>query len=429
MNSLSELEQAKFLSVSTLNRYLAYRFEHDDNLATVYLEGEISNCKFSGGNLYFSLKDQDSEISALMFQSNVRTLSFTPQDGMLVQTVGRVGIYQKRGTYAITIRAMMKKGVGLLYQQYLDLKKKLDDEGLFLDIHKKKLPLYPKTIGVITSKTGEAINDITSTINKRYPLAKIVLYPALVQGSDAPKDLIRALDLAYHNRELDLIIIGRGGGSFEDLACFNDEALARKLFASPVATISAVGHEGDYTIVDFIASTRAATPTAAAMKAVCDQKEIMIDLGHLKQNLMTNFNTYLFNLSKHLAKYADAYVLKHFDEYLLRYDNRYNNLVNRLKMYSPSSVIQNQLVKMDNLQERMNKAMVNLYQTRFTLLKHLKQKLDIVNPLNLMEKGYAITYQDGKVITSLEHLDLTKNLTIRYKDGQVITKILEIKED
>ena len=151
MNNINELEQARFLSVSALNRYLAYRFEHDDNLVNVYIEGEISNFKYSGGHLYFSLKDQESEISAIMFANNAKMLNFEPQDGMLVKAVGRVGVYQKRGTYSITIRLMIQKGIGLLYQQYLDLKKKLEDEGLFLDVHKKKLPLYPKTIGIITS--------------------------------------------------------------------------------------------------------------------------------------------------------------------------------------------------------------------------------------------------------------------------------------
>ena len=451
MNSINELEQAKFLSVSALNRYLAYRFEHDDNLNNVYLEGEISNLKYSGGHLYFSLKDQDSEISAIMFANNVKMLNFEPVDGILVQAVGKVGIYQKRGTYSITIRMMIQKGVGILYQQFLELKKKLDEEGLFLDVHKKKLPIYPKTIGIITSATGEAINDITSTINRRYPLVKLVLYPALVQGLDAPKDLIRALDLAYKNKDLDLIIIGRGGGSFEDLSCFNDEELARKLFLSPVPTISAVGHQGDYTIVDFIASVRAATPTAAALIAVRDKQDIMQDISHLSQNLKSNFSTYLIHLEKNLKKYSESYVLTHFDEYLDRYLNRFNVLFNKLKQYSPEAIIQNRINLCDNYKSRLciayennlkekqlyfdllNTKMKNGFNNLFNVLNtnfnHLKQKLDLLNPYNLMDKGYALTYQDGNVISSVKDLRSDKDLIIRYKDGIVKSKILKIDEE
>ena len=451
MNYISELEQAKFLSVSALNRYLAYRFEHDDNLNNVYLEGEISNFKYSGGNLYFSLKDQDSEISAIMFQSNARMLNFEPQDGMFVQVVGRVGVYQKRGTYSITIRMMVQKGVGILYQQFLDLKKKLEEEGLFLTEHKKKLPIYPKTIGIITSKTGEAINDLTSTLNRRFPLVKIVLYPALVQGLDAPKDLIRALNLAYQNKELDLIIIGRGGGSFEDLACFNDEALARKLFLSPVPTISAVGHEGDYTIVDFVASKRAATPTLAAAIAVRDKEEIIQDINHLSQNLKSNFRTYLIHLEKQLNKNKDSYVLSHFNEYLMRFDNRLKVNVNRLKQFSPAMVIKNQqdlLVNYKNRliqsmnhflnQEQMNLTYLksqmannynNLYNANLNKYDQLYQKLSLLNPLCLMDKGYAITYQNSRVISSIHDLNQDDELIVRYKDGKIKTKIIDISEE
>ncbi len=451
MNYISELEQAKFLSVSALNRYLAYRFEHDDNLNNVYLEGEISNFKYSGGNLYFSLKDQDSEISAIMFQSNARMLNFEPQDGMFVQVVGRVGVYQKRGTYSITIRMMIQKGVGILYQQFLDLKKKLEEEGLFLTEHKKKLPIYPKTIGIITSKTGEAINDLTSTLNRRFPLVKIVLYPALVQGLDAPKDLIRALNLAYQNKELDLIIIGRGGGSFEDLACFNDEALARKLFLSPVPTISAVGHEGDYTIVDFVASKRAATPTLAAAIAVRDKQEIIQDINHLSQNLKSIFRTYLIHLEKQLNKNKDSYVLSHFNEYLMRFENRLKVNVNRLKQFSPAMVIKNQqdlLVNYKNRliqsmnhflnQEQMNLTYLksqmannynNLYNANLNKYDQLYQKLSLLNPLCLMDKGYAITYQNSRVISSIHDLNQDDELIVRYKDGKIKTKIIDISEE
>ena len=450
MNNIEELEQAKFLSVSALNRYLAYRFDRDENLSEVYLEGEISNFKVSGNNLYFSIKDSFSEISALMFYSNARTLQFKPEDGMLVQVVGKVSIYEKRGTYSITVRQMIIKGVGLLYQQYLDLKKKLQEEGLFDEKYKKPLPLYPKTIGVITSATGEAINDILSTLNKRYPLVKVVLYPALVQGSDAPKDLVRALNLAYLNKELDCLIIGRGGGSFEDLACFNDEELARKLFESPIPTISAVGHEGDYTIVDFIASTRAATPTAAAMKAVRDQNDIYQDIEFLEQNIKSYFRTYLSKKEQTLDRLDKSYALASFPQIINNYELRFEKLVHNLRQFSPVVQVKARIDKLNGLNERLHLSLNNsiimyekniqqynknlqlfmnrIYDNRLNLYQNINQKVVILNPLNLMDKGYSIVIQDDKIISSVKDINKNKKLIIQMKDGIVNTNTESIEE-
>ena len=450
MNNIQELEQAKFLSVSALNRYLAYRFDRDENLDNVYLEGEISNFKISGRNLYFSLKDNDSEISAIMFYNNARDLNFAPEDGMLVQAVGKVAVYEKRGTYSINIRMMIIKGVGLLYQQFLNLKEQLGKEGLFDEAHKLPIPLYPNNIGVITSATGEAINDITSTLKKRYPLAKVVLYPALVQGLDAPKDLIRALHLAYQNDELDLIIIGRGGGSFEDLACFNDEELARTLYQAKIPTISAVGHEGDYTIIDFVASLRAATPTAAALLATRDKNDIQMDIDNLEQMLKSNLRS-LFNQKELQINYlANSYVLSNFQSRLDNYQHLLDKTISRLREHSPKHLLEEKSLKINNCEQLLTKnlhlvinqyielnkqnnlKLNNLYHNYLNNIDnyyhHLNQKLIILNPLNLMEKGYAIVYQDSQIITKINDLDKEQNIDIYLSDGMIKANILEIKE-
>ncbi len=425
----NELKQAKFLSVSALNRYLAYKFDIDNHLQTVYLEGEISNFKTSGKHMYFSIKDEFSEISGMMFYPNTIQLDFVPKDGMVVQMVGKIGVYEKRGTYSIVVKKMIQAGIGLLYQEFIDLKDKLQKEGLFDQQFKKKLPEYVETIGVITSATGEAINDIVSTLNKRMPSVKVVLYPSLVQGSDAPSDLVRALMEAYNNKNLDCIIIGRGGGSFEDLACFNDEKLARCLFKSPIPTISAVGHEGDYTICDFVASMRAPTPTGAAMIAVKDQKELLETISIFKQRLNSGCRVYFNNLENRINNLISTYGIAKFDKIIKNYDNRANLLVEKLKKYSPIHIIEKQETTIKYNTQKINTAFEKYLNKIENNIDKKNDKLILLNPLNLMKKGYSITYQNNNVISSIKDINSSENLNIKFVDGQVTTKILKINEE
>ena len=451
MNNNNELKQAKFLSVSALNRYLSYKFDMDVHLQTVYLEGEISNFKISGKHMYFSIKDEYSEISAMMFYPNNSRLDFEVKDGMVVQLVGKVGVYEKRGTYSIVVNKMIQAGIGLLYQNFIDLKDKLQNEGLFDQRFKKKIPEFPNTIGVITSATGEAINDILSTLKKRMPLVKIVLYPAQVQGSDAPKDLIRALKLAYLNNEIDCLIIGRGGGSFEDLSCFNDEELARCLFQAPFPTISAVGHEGDYTICDFVASLRAPTPTGAAMLAVKNQEDIIENVNILKQRLISSTRVYFSKIEKNLNYYQNSYGIAQFDQIIANLANKSNVLIEKLKQHSPIHLLEK---KNEQLQNNLN--YMKLYFSRYLenlnnsyhkdieclsvsyqenlekydlKLEQYCQKMILLNPLNLMKKGYSIVYQDENVISSVKKIDKNKNIKIKLFDGEIDTKIINVKEE
>ena len=320
------MENAKYYSVSAINRYIYHKFDVDVNLQEVYVKGEISNFKWSGKHCYFSLKDAESELSAMFFYPANTTLKFQPRDGMSVQIIGKIQVYQKRGTYSIVVRQMIEEGVGILYQQFLDLKEKLFKEGMFDEDKKLPIPEYPEKVAVITAPTGEAIRDIISTFNRRLPLAEIKLYPALVQGADAPADLIKALNKVYYDNEADVIIIGRGGGSFEDLACFNDERLARTLFASPIPTVSAIGHEGDYTICDFVSSFRAPTPTGAAMKLTKDKKDViqMVDdttyllVSSMKHKLINDYNNY--------DRLVNSHMLSRFDEYLNNFEEKVTNL-------------------------------------------------------------------------------------------------------
>lgn len=462
------MNNIQFISVSAINKYINYKFETDINLQEVYLQGEISNFKYSGKHCYFSLKDQFSEISAMFFYPANLDLKFKPVDGMSVQVSGKIQIYQKKGTYALIVNKMAETGIGLLYQEYLDLKDKLYKEGLFDESKKLPLPVYPEKVAVITAPTGEAIHDIISTFNRRFPLAKIKLYPALVQGVDAPKDLVRALLKVYEDNDADAIIIGRGGGSFEDLSCFNDEILARTLFASKIPTVSAVGHEGDYTICDFVASFRAPTPTGAAMALSKDKKdvnEILIDRSSRLKMAIKNKLVADYNLWNNLSL---SYGLSNFDKILDRKYAMYDSLKVSLEKYSPELItktVENQINEFnlrmynafkhkllelsstnDNLISRLkpnlvlNKInsyneLINKYENNIlnininnieknnALLTNFTDKMVILNPFNIMKKGYSIVYKDDNIISSSKVLKLDDEIMIKMSDGNVFAKV------
>ncbi len=440
------MSNIEYVSVSALNKYINYKFEEDINLQEVYLKGEISNFKYSGKHCYFSIKDSFSEISAMFFYPSNLSLSFKPADGMSVQVVGKVQVYQKKGTYAIIVSRMAQAGIGLLYQAFLDLKDKLEKEGLFREDIKLKIPEYPEKVAVITAPTGEAIQDIVSTFNRRFPLAKIKLYPALVQGRDAPSDLVRALKLVYKDNDADAIIIGRGGGSFEDLSCFNDETLARTLFESKIPTISAVGHEGDYTICDFVASFRAPTPTGAAMKLTKDKDDIInliIDYskrltGSIKSNLLQNFERY--------SRLKNSYGLANFDNILNIYNNKLENFTTKLSSFNPIELVKNKENILNETHVRLknsfkvicdmkysefnqydirNKTILieNIIKHKITDLEKLTDKIVLLNPFNVMKKGYSIIYKNDEIISSATNLSANDEIVIKMVDGSVKAKV------
>lgn len=430
--------EIKYITVSQLNRYISYKFDSDTNLQDVYLQGEISNFKFSGKHCYFSLKDSDSEISAMFFYPGNLSLKFDPKDGMKVNVIGRVQTYQKRGTYSIVVRDMQMEGVGLLYQQFLDLKEKLQKEGLFDQSLKLPLPEYPEVVGVITASTGDAIHDIISTFNRRLPMAKIKLFPALVQGADAPKDLVRALKEAYNDRTLNAIIIGRGGGSFEDLSCFNDETLARVLASSKIPTVSAIGHEADYTICDFVSSYRAPTPTGAAIALTKEKKDVQGLVSTYSLRLKNAIKGKLTTCFNDLTKIKNSYGLSHFDEIINNYNKTLDGYCRHLDLLSPENMVQKIKKDIENNVKRINLAYLNTIeayskiinvQTRIhnsycNIIKinenKLTNKLDkivLLNPFNIMKKGYGIVYNKNNIATSIKDIALEDCVEIRLSDG------------
>ena len=302
--------QDKYVTISTINNYLKAYFDNNPHLQHVYLQGEISNFKnHSRGHLYFTLKDEQSRLSAVMFQTNALKLNFEPEDGMNVLVEGRISCYPAQGSYQIYVEKMEVDGVGNLYIEFEKLKKKLAAEGLFDKSKKKAIPKTPKRIGIVTASTGAAIRDILTTIKRRYPICETILFPSLVQGADAAKDIVRNIELA-NSYDIDTLIVGRGGGSIEDLWPFNEEIVARAIYNSKVPVISAVGHEIDFTIADFVADLRAPTPTAAAELAVPNIDTINTYLLNVVNRSTLSINGYIDNKKQTLGSLINSYVLK-----------------------------------------------------------------------------------------------------------------------
>ena len=344
------MEKNNYISVSALNKYLKYKIENDPNLGIVFLKGEISNFKnHTRGHFYFTLKDDTSRINAIMFQTNASKIKFTPKDGMKVLVTGRVSVYEASGAYQIYVEDLQEDGVGNLYTAYLELKEKLEKEGLFLESHKKKIPKIPNTIGIVTAPTGAAIKDILSTIKRRWPMAKTILFPSLVQGEFARDDIVKNIKLA-NTYPLDVLIVGRGGGSIEDLWPFNEEIVARAIYESKVPIISAVGHEVDFTIADFVADMRAPTPTGAAEMAVPHIDDVENYLLQMNIRLKKTISHKINQKSEKLNYLKTSFIFKNpYRMYEVKeqiYTNLYDKLENIISLYMKN--------KYDNLDKIKN---------------------------------------------------------------------------
>ncbi len=409
----------EYLTVTQLTKYIKYKIDNDINLREVYLKGEISNFKaHTRGHFYFTIKDEGSRINAVMFASSASKVKFTPEDGMKVLVTGRISVYEATGGYQIYVNEMMEDGVGNLYVAFEQLKKKLASEGLFDDKYKKPIPKIPERVGVITAPTGAAIRDIISTINRRFPLTEVILLPSLVQGEGAKEDIVRQIKRA-EDYNLDVLIVGRGGGSIEDLWAFNEEIVARAIFECPIPIISAVGHEIDFTIADFVADLRAPTPTGAAEIAVPNKADVINYINQLSLRSRKAVGNILELKKKRLDNIKSNYILNNpldlYSAKIQKLDYLTESLVKNYK-----NIIDKEKIKLNNIKTRplFSNPLVILDKTKqkYTLLLG---KLDALSPLKTLERGYGIIKLNDKAVTSIKDLKKDDLINIELKDGSV----------
>lgn len=395
--------EPKILTVSQLNFYVKSVLDSDPRLNYVFLCGEISNLTdhYRSGHIYLSLKDNKSVIRAVMFAGNARNLKFKPMEGMKVICRGRVTLYEATGQYQYYIEDMQPDGIGALYQAYEQLKEKLQSKGLFDQSHKKPIPYCPKTIGVITSPTGAAVQDIKNILTRRFPSVNIILCPVLVQGDNAVPQLIDAVNKLNEYDLCDTIIIGRGGGSIEDLWAFNDENLAYAIYNSHIPVISAVGHETDFTICDFVSDLRAPTPSAGAELAVPDRNEILQNLDAQRQ--------YLSSL---------------MDKKLIENNNIVSELTTKLLSLSPDDKIAKLYNDLDFLSQKYENNSNRIFQNTANKIELLATKLESLNPVSTLKRGYSVVTNNDKTVTSVKDVKNGDTLAINVTDGKIISKVI-----
>lgn len=444
------MDRDKYLTVSQLTKYLKLKFDRDPYLQKVYLTGELSNFRLRSGHQYFSLKDDHAVIDAVMFRSKFSKVKFTPEEGMKLCVTGHVGLYERSGRYQIYIDTMEPDGLGSLYLAFEQLKKKLSAEGLF-SLPKKSVPLFPKRIAVVTSLNGAVIRDINTTVRRRYPIAQVVLFPTVVQGEKAAADIARQINRADEMGNFDTLIIGRGGGSIEDLWPFNEEVVARAIADCRIPVISSVGHETDTTIADLVADQRAATPTAAAELATPQRLDDTLMLLRDFQNRL--YNTIKAQIDfdkKQLAKVTQSYIFQQptrlYENYAQKVDqltqqlqqlqqsrltaanNQLIQLQNKLLAYTPQRQVNQDKEALKQLTARLcNAAQASEQQSQQQVAALIKQ-LHSLDPLKIMERGYTYVTKDGKVVNQAAQLSTGDQMLLHFADGDVAVTITDIKE-
>ena len=402
------MQNTLVLSVSQLNRYIKMNFDADENLANIFISGEISNFTnhYRTGHLYFTLKDDSAAVRAVMFNSSAKRLKFMPEDGMKVIARGRVSVYEASGQYQLYVDDMQPDGIGALNLAYEQLKEKLQKEGLFSELHKKPLPPYPEKVGVITSPTGAAVRDIINVLGRRFPYAEIVFCPVLVQGEGAHLQLTDAVNLFNSERAADVIIIGRGGGSIEDLWEFNDEGLARAVYNSEIPVISAVGHETDFTICDFVADMRAPTPSAAAELAVPDANELQYALSALKNRMFLNVSSGIADRRSRLEYLTSKGALKSPDEMLSNRSQRLDTAFSKM---------------LSSYENRIGGKKVEFISAATALSK--------LDPMSVLMRGFAfVSDKSGKNVYSSQALAKGDKINVRFHDGSAVCEVKEITQ-
>ncbi|MDO4963801.1 MAG: exodeoxyribonuclease VII large subunit [bacterium] len=419
----------KYLTVTAINKYLKSKFDSDDNLRVVFLKGEVSNIKYhTTGHIYFSIKDENSKINAIMFSGSAKKLLFKPIDGSKVLITGRISVYESTGSYQIYVDEMLEDGIGNLYIAYEKLKLELSKEGLFDSKYKKQIPKMPERIGIVTASTGAAIKDILSTIKRRYPICETILFPSLVQGDNAKDDIVKNIKLA-ENYNLDVLIIGRGGGSIEDLWPFNEECVARAIFECKIPTISAVGHEIDFTIADYVADMRAPTPTGAAEMAVPNISDLINHINNLNVRLNEAINSKLNYQKLLLDSIKNSYAIKNP---LIMYENKKQLLDILLDKLNKSLIKKYENFKHKFELIKNNYVLLNpqiMYKDKLIKLNNLIEKLELVNPLGVLKRGYTLTYINNNVLKSINDLKKEDTISVKLSDGEFSAVVKEIKND
>lgn len=393
------MKNSSLLTVSQLNYYIKSLFDGDEHLSCVFVVGEISNFTdhYQSGHFYFSLKDEKCTVKAVMFSSSAKRVRFRPQNGMRVLVRGRVSVYENSGQYQLYAEDMQPDGLGALNLQFEQLKRRLSDEGLFDQEKKKPIPPYPERVGVITSPTGAAIRDIKNVLFRRFPAARVVFCPVLVQGEEAPEQIIDAIGRFNKRKAADVLILGRGGGSIEDLWAFNDENVARAVAKSNIPIISAVGHETDFTICDFAASLRAPTPSAAAELAVPDTAELLYTIGSYQSYLKKKM---FLEIQSNRAKLERLLKIQQF--------------------VSPVELVKSKRLRLSLSEKRLKSSFLEQFTKEKEAFTEAVAKLEMMNPLKVLTRGYCVTFtKDGRILKTIEGVEKGDPVTIKVRDGEI----------
>ena len=440
----------KYLSVTTLTKYLKMKFDKDPYLERVYLTGQVSNFRKRPTHQYFSLKDDHAVIQATIWSGIYQKLGFDLEEGMKINVIGRVQVYEPSGSYSIIIEKAEPDGVGALAIQFEQLKKKLTEEGLFQERFKQPLPQFPKRIGVVTSRSGAVIRDIITTVSRRFPGVDILLYPTKVQGDGAAEEIARNIARANQREDLDVLIIGRGGGSIEDLWAFNEEIVVRAIFESRLPVISSVGHETDVTLADFVADRRAATPTAAAELATPVTKlDLLTHLQNQEKRMATAVQNVLSRKKEALKKCSQSVIFRQperlYDGYLQRLDQLQLRLkqslrtrisdnkqlvqarTHQLVQLSPITKIQRYQDRLGQLDKLLRSQMALVYDAKVAEVKRLSEALLMLDTSRIVARGYAIVKKEESVVDSVEMLNKKDQVTLLMRDGQVELEVKDVK--
>lgn len=441
----------EYLTVTALTKYIKRKFDQDPYLERIYLTGEISNFRMRpNAHQYFSLKDNQAKISAIMFKPAFQKLKFTPEEGMKVLIVGRISLYEASGNYQIYVEHMEPDGVGALYQALEETKKKLRLEGLF-DAPKQLISTFPKKIAVITSPTGAVVRDIMTTVKRRYPIVQLVIFPTLVQGNQAAKDIVKNIKLVEEIGDFDTMIIARGGGSIEDLWPFNEEIVARAIFEATTPSISSVGHETDTTIADLVADVRAATPTAAAELSVPLLADELMKIEQLKLRLMQAFKGKIDVLDHRLNRSLSSYIFKqperlyegyaqnldiateglfrNIEEKINQNNHRLSLLELRLKAHNPTQLVEQKQQEIAVLTQQLSLQMRRYMDEKTQTIHVLMQSLDYLSPLKIMDRGYSYVTKNGEVIKESKQVEKDEVIEIHLHKGKIEAKVTKKVEE